>query len=524
MPVSLSEILNIRPNPEVATGTPAVVLDSTKLVDTLNRNAQFKAQMDWQKYTSFLNNYKDVVKDLAEVAKMDVATEDREKLQKDAGDIFNSIANDPRSFFQGGESMREVYSQLSQLQARATESKLNKTFDTAHRMYLERNPELNTPENQAKIQSYLQQPLGSRQSYTLDMPTLFDSSAYGKAIMESPVVQRKTAESSIVDENKQPGTKFIREVQKVKYDRNAFMQAWMNGLNTQQDKYGHSIRGAVEQRFKQLPPELQKQYKTPENLFRAMGEAAFGSDQDIEQIIKDDLQNNPNAYRDEQLAIQREQVKQGWANIGLQRDKLSKDDDEDILGADSVINEALSIIDNGIKSPRTVENYDAKGGKKTFYTIDDPTLLQSFGNIDKDGKTINIPDEVQYDKDADRLNLIYFKKNPLNGQLVLTPGTGKRQIQDSKGLDSRTWLKLITKRSFPNKNIGTINTLVDKVLKAGGDNLFKLNEKMKEVKPAEPTKSNTPPPSKHKARMPDGSIITSPDGKTWYDNNGKKIQ
>ena len=40
---SLSEIENINADPQLGTGTPAVLVDNSKLLETINQNAQFKA-------------------------------------------------------------------------------------------------------------------------------------------------------------------------------------------------------------------------------------------------------------------------------------------------------------------------------------------------------------------------------------------------------------------------------------------------------------------------------------------------
>jgi hypothetical protein len=51
-------------------------------------------------------------------------------------------------------------------------------------------------------------------------------------------------------------------------------------------------------------------------------------------------------------------------------------------------------------------------------------------------------------------------------------------------LDQRTWLKHIARRSFPNKNIGTVNNLVNEALKANGNSLYEMAQKSKSQKPA----------------------------------------
>ena len=59
MAISLGEINSFRANPDVATGKAGVVLKDTGMVDNLMKAAQFKAENDWRKYTTFLGNYKE---------------------------------------------------------------------------------------------------------------------------------------------------------------------------------------------------------------------------------------------------------------------------------------------------------------------------------------------------------------------------------------------------------------------------------------------------------------------------------
>lgn len=149
----------------------------------------------------------------------------------------------------------------------------------------------------------------------------------------------------------------------------------------------------------------------------------------------------------------------GWArfNYGTREDKL---------GASSVLNEAIDIINKGVEV-----KVDVGGGNtKTVKRISDPFLLQKFGNIDKDGNVTNVADAMEYDDVTDQVRFIYYTPNK-------TP-SGKNQIDETKTktLDKRGWLKEITKRSFPNKDIGGINTNIDEFLNSNGNKLMKNNQ------------------------------------------------
>jgi len=138
--------------------------------------------------------------------------------------------------------------------------------------------------------------------------------------------------------------------------------------------------------------------------------------------------------------------------------------------------------------------------------VADPATLQFFGKLDKEGNAYDVPDYAEYNKKTNQLNLVFNKKDE-DGNVTST---------NKKPLDERTWVSLIVKRKFPNKDIGGINEIVEDIIKQNG-NLYNLSKKVS---------GNLNPAAipKHTAKMPDGSIITSEDGKTWYDKSGKKIE
>ena len=171
---SLQDILSMRSDPELATGNTGIVYDTKDLVHTLNQAAQQKAENDWRKYNMFMGNLKEVYKDLNEIAKQPVLTEDRDKLKQTMGEIMKGISSDPRGFFGGGAKYQETLARLAQLQSETTESKQNNLYDTAHRQYFYANPNLATPKNMALIDDYRKQPLGSRNPYMLELPPMFD--------------------------------------------------------------------------------------------------------------------------------------------------------------------------------------------------------------------------------------------------------------------------------------------------------------------------------------------------------------
>ena len=154
-------------------------------------------------------------------------------------------------------------------------------------------------------------------------------------------------------------------------------------------------------------------------------------------------------------ALDRSGLSLNWAKFNY-----AKDDDK--FGAATVLNEAKDIIAKGVET--TVES----GGKNIkVLRIGDPTLLKTFGNVDKEGNVTNVPDAIDYDRNKDQVKLIYYGDSKT--------ASGKNIIEKEVSLDQRTWLKEIAKRSFPNKDIGKVNTLIDDILKDNGNSLYKMS-------------------------------------------------
>jgi len=177
-----------------------------------------------------------------------------------------------------------------------------------------------------------------------------------------------------------------------------------------------------------------------------------------------------------------------WAKIGVEKSKIDKAKKEDLQGADVVLRTLSNIINKGeqVAGPDIPELnlrsstglFRRKAVDNSTFAISDPTLLQQFGKIDKDGKQFDIPNAVQYNKKNGQLNLIYFATDD-DGKTIVDEKTGKPTIDNTKtkSLDERTWIAQTTKQLFPNKDIGTINNLVNDALSANDNSLYKVSRK-----------------------------------------------
>lgn len=464
---SLGE-LNIAADPERGTTTPAVITDQRELVRNLMQNAQFAAQNQWNKYLNFQKNLGDFYQNAAEVQKLEVMDEDKEELQKDMVDLYETALNNPGAFSgKNPQLFGEIQSKYGSLLSKATQSKQNNLFDKANRQFIAQNNELNTDENKAIIDQNKAKPLGSRSTYSLNLPAVFDYDAYSKGLMESPTVKSTFASSEVT-----PDKQFIREKTGTRFSKENFLKSFDAGLEYKTDKYGQPIRKWAQERFDKLPDDLKKQIGTVDNFWHRLGEISFGSGKDIEHITKDDLQANANYLKPEELKLKKEQISQGWKRLKIAEDRLNKADDDDLIAADSALNEMFTALNNGEE-----RKVDMGGGKvKDVLIIADPFLLKDFATIDKDGKTTKVPDEVQYDPETNQAELIYFKKK--NG-VVQKTASGKRIQEDSHPLTARQWSSQVVKRNNPNKDIGGVNSLIDKAMTENKNDLFKMSKAYK---------------------------------------------
>lgn len=258
---SLSEITSIAADPERGSGTPAVVIDTSSVVKSVQEAARLKQENDWKKYTTFQSNLKDLYKNAQDIEAMDMAPQDREALQKQIGGIFQQIGEDPQGFFGGGPKMTKIQQQLGGLLSQATQSKQDQMYDTAHREFLTRNPGWATPDNMKKVDSYLNQPLGKRKPFLLQPTPVLDFDAMSSSI--NGVIGKNVSGTGFtgVDKggNQVPGDQYIVKTKGKQYPTDRYMALAEASWDTA-GQYGIKNRDAAEGLFKELPAETQKAY------------------------------------------------------------------------------------------------------------------------------------------------------------------------------------------------------------------------------------------------------------------------
>lgn len=461
---TLGEFTNMTVDPERGTGQPAVVYDDRQLSHQLNQSAQFNAENQWRKYTFFLGNLKDMYKDVNEIAKQPIMEEDVPQLRSDMGDIIKEIGQNPQGFFGGGPKYNEIQGKIAQLQSKATESRGNQLFNAAHREAILRNPEWNSEDNKALIEGFRKQPLGSRQLYQFDLPGMYDPNALATKL--NAAVKSETAFSQSVGNGR-----WIQKGRNIVYDRPKYDQL-SDQAYYQNDERGVPLAKTAQKRFDKLPSDFKSQFKDAKDWF--VWDLKNRMLNDSEQ--KDDLVPDPGYLEAEKLAEKtandRGELAVKWANHGLDAEKLKKAKTEDLSGADAALNEAVSMIKRGevLSSANTEVGRSVNPELKNEFQVSDPETLQTFGKLNKDGTTYDVPNRVTYNKKTNDLTL-YFDEHPDPKKPDKTvPG-------ERRPLNERQWVSLIVKRKFPNKDIGGINTLVEDVLKKNGS-IYNLSKKL----------------------------------------------
>lgn len=512
---TLGELTHIPSDPNLGGGVPVPVIDNSRMVEELNQNARFRAQQTWQKYQQFLQNKSDLFKNISDIQSLDTLPEDKPELQKQAAGILSDILKNP-SAVMGGKGYNEIQAKIAQFKGNAMLSKQNNLDTTADKLFLERNPELQTEDNMGALSKYRQTPLGQRKTVQLQLPTVFDEKSAFDDLLKSttqPYAQTVGADGKA-------GEGYIETGNEV--NPQALIKGWGLALQGQKDKYGHSILKAVTDNFNALPPEEKQKYQQGggdpvQKYFLDRGQkyldAYFpkGSYETTPQgtyRFGKKLTADPNYRADEKLALDREKLiektnydnahlKVLWSDIGLKRDKINKENTEDLGDASNVIDEASSIINNG--SPVKVWH---PNGVTNELRVSDPTLLQKFGNIDKDGNVTNVPTAMNFNPNTGQVTLIYGEYNNTKGSFLTDTGNGSISHTKDVPLDQRTWLKIIAARSFPNKNIGTVNNLVNEALKANGNSIFEISKKLKGGQTSSPENTPTPAPAKAQPNNP----------------------
>jgi hypothetical protein len=414
---TLGEIENIAQNPGVGSTSTRPIINTQEVAKAYNAHAQAKAEADWRKYNLFLGNLKDVYKQLGEVQGMALMDRDRPELHQKAADILEKINDDPNKFFMGGAE--DIQKDLGSLMSQAAQSAQDRIYDTAHSMYLDRDPSLNTDENRALITGYRNAPLGQRKQYLLNMPSLYDPAAIGKLASDQIAQQYSNTGLS-------PDGMRIMTQDGIRYDPAQFKKI-TDTLYNLPDKTGVTLSRQVAKRFEALPESLQTQYKqkNPDDPVKAFYDDTVLPFRQRDQVTKTSLKDDAFAlelYKNKDK-LEQMKVKFGY-DKALEGMKLGREEDlakfkknlqnkskKEQTGAlngmvDTMVNDALlgASADNGFWTP-------GKGGGDFAKMNVSPSTLNIFSTTKEvGGKAVKTPpDELQVSKDGKEVRVVFNK-------------------------------------------------------------------------------------------------------------------
>lgn len=473
---SLGELSNLHSEESLGTGDVGAVTNSgSDLVHLLNQTAQFQANQSREKYNTFLENLNGIYKDAENIASLDVATEDRDALTKQKNEILSMVYKNPKDFFAnvGGAQGQELHKKLAQWRMDATESKQNKLFDAAHREYLGKNPELNTPENKSNVDNYLKVPLGRRKSFTLQLPGLYDPIALGTEL--NAAVKQDYAKPGVT-----PDGKFTFTEKGTKYDPEKYRKLAESAYYLP-DSRGQQLRSTLQGRFESLPKDIQSKYKDSQDPVKDWYLDLQDQYRKPDQVQKDDLKANPFALKDEKsrnrFALQdlKDRNTEG-REIRVAQIKEQLKDSPKPEQTKFLLNLAADVIGN-TTSDLMVDT--GKGNYQKEKVINaSPVILKMFSKPvsttikDATGKKtvsekVLEPDVITKTPDGS-VRTIFYKKNK-KGETVKGEG-GHPLIETSEVAPLKEVMSILGKDYMGKKSLpGAVNLAGDVLSQYGGD-------------------------------------------------------
>lgn len=470
---SLSELTNLKVDPELGSGTPAVVIDQSRMVSQLNQTAQFNAEMQWKKYTNFQNNLKEVYKNLGDASDVDVMDKDRPELQKRIGEIFRQIGEHPREFFSGGRGAADLNAKIAKVRSDAIGSKHDRIYDQANRMFLQSNDQSNTPENRAIVEAYPNQTMGKRQPYLLQLAGTLDLPALAKTLNESS----KTVTPVTKFTGGPKGNQFIESGTQTSYSPEKYKAIG----DVMYDVPG-PLKNTIDQRFAQLPKAEQEKYGSAKEWIGHELEALRLQD----SYSKESVRDNPfeletmrekgrfmleafKAGKAQDLAILKEQLKN---QTTPQKAHFLLDTYAEVMGNITGKKAEVTPIKGGKKESEDMVNIDNDILKK--YAEGEKASIKEGGSLDETTETIiggQLPELKTITKNGD-LRLTFYQHYTKNDTLpagkqigdIVTDKDGENIIKTSQVIPKRRLLANLAKDVIEKKEMAYTIDAVDDFL------------------------------------------------------------
>ena len=526
---SLGEILSVRADPELGTGTPAVVIDSRDMVRNLNQAAQFNAEMKQRRYSEALGGLKELYQDVGKIQSMETMEEDKPLLNKKMADLFQEIGNDPQAIFspRGGAKFADINKKLGELQSLATQSKQDNLLYQFNNRYIQSDPDYDTPENKAKIDAHKKGELGKRQGYTLETPPSFDANKAADNIMKGKNVAVPYADTEF-----SPDNKFIDKKEGIEYRKEPFLKDWNIGYNASpkikkwaDDLFDKSKNNPAElNQF--VDPDSGEAPKSGQELYNNLGKIQFGAKEDFRSEKKSNRTANPyELLKGRQLnALALEGIKENnREKLAAVKAKLGL---TDLAGnSDFLLRQYAAVAGSKTGSQRDIklggktmreDELDVQGNMPILkaYAQSQKESLKEGTSLDPLSETIirgNSPDVVTRTKDGN-IRVIFYEHDK-NGVVLGADGNPKFERQGI--IPRRNLLTTLGKGVVPSKMLTTAIDAADQALQ-GKDNEF--IDKVNKGEEGQPKKEGGSHP------LPKGKPATIKQGGytyTWNEKTGR---
>lgn len=320
MAVSLGEIANIKGDADLAQGgfgTDAVLPENNTALAYLSNAAnlqaganKYLAEVHNKRMEDYLSNFHNIdLKNLAP-GDYDNLSQQYVDLSKDLADNFDVIQNP----FKNPQVAGSLAARESALRSQIAQSQMDKGMMDINQNHIDLHPDLNTAENQQKMQAFWKTPLGQRQPVQLNPAFVYNPQEDADAAYNSVKQDYATAT---------PDGKYIWSSSGTKAALPAYLKAYNARLNAN-DQYGRTKRQSMLNAFNQLSPDQKAQYNNDPQQF---------SDQIATSLFKPDQVNKATATTDEYGT----QNQEGRIQAGLQNTRLANEDAQNELNRENAL-------------------------------------------------------------------------------------------------------------------------------------------------------------------------------------------
>lgn len=436
----------------INTGEPAVNIDLSPGIKAANDAAQFKANNDWRKYTTHL----DQVNKFAQNHQLDftgVMAEDVADIDKLANVFWDKVQKNPRLL----EGIN-IDADWRKAQSAIAKSKADHGVLVLQEDYRQKNPDLLNERNNQIALNYRQAGLNNRNASMLNwaLPKTLNidelTNAATKQIEQpvQPVTRR------LNDPSTGAYTGSLERVEGLtKVDKNAYDSLGKAAYNSLQkiDKYGHTVKEAAKDMYSMLDPETKRDVDTlakkngrsPEEEYFAQSWSARYKAEGGKPISTrfEDKAFDVNQKLNSDLILEAARAKDARALEAMKESiKFNFEGKKDEQKADALVRFGSATLQDAIKNGRTITV--SQGGKDTQVKELNlpPQILEKFGPtgkivtkdvFGKDSETTiganTPPDVIQYDPAEHKYKIVHYAKDK-NGKIE-TDKHGAKKI-DSK--------------------------------------------------------------------------------------------